>query len=102
LRISGLRVDSVAKALPVVLSGRGNSVSIVAVPNLVSGFELPQSLFHGGELGVSSDTGMEPCRDVLRGSVHALHVLEEADDLRHRLRKGMIDLLGNRRDLRAH
>ena len=36
------------------------------------------------------------------GAVHALHVLEQADDLRDRLRERVVTSFGDGRDLRAH
>ena len=65
-------------------------------------FELAQRLLHRGELRVAADARVQRGRDVLRAAVDALHVLEQADHLRDRLRERVVQLLGDRRDLRAH
>jgi hypothetical protein len=46
-------------------------------------FELPQGLLDLGQHRVGIDGGMQRRRDVLGRAVDALHVLEQADGLRH-------------------
>ena len=70
--------------------------------NLLSRLELAQRLLDRGELRVACDARTERGRDVLGGAVDALHVLEEADDLRDRLRERVAQLLRDGGDLRAH
>jgi hypothetical protein len=72
------------------------------VAHLVRRFELAERLLHRGELRVAADAAVQRSRDVLGAAVDALHVLEQADDLRHRLRQRVVDLLRDGGDLRAH
>ena len=102
MRVARLRADAVAKALPVVFGRRRDAVAVVAAANLVRGLELAQRLLHRGELRVAGDARVQRGRDVLGGAVDALHVLEQADDLRDRLRERVAQLLRDGGDLRAH
>ena len=101
MRIARLRADAVADALPVVFRRRRNPVSVIAEANLVGCLKLTQRVLHRGKLRIAGDAWVESRCDVFRRAVNALHVLQQADHLRDRLRQRVFELLRDGRDLRA-
>jgi hypothetical protein len=67
----------------------------------MSRFQLVQGFFHRGQLRVPVDTRTECGGDILGTAMHTLHILQQADHLRDRLRQRMAQLLVNGGNLRA-
>ena len=90
--VARLWVDAVARALPVILGRRRDAVAVVARRTLwaASSWRSASLTAASCESAATPDAGS---RDVLRGPVNALDVLEQADDLGDRLRQRVLELL---------
>ena len=97
MRIPRLRANSVADALPVVFCRRGNTVPVITPANFVGGLKLAKRILHRSKLRLGRNSGLESCRNVLRCTVNALYVLQQANDLCDRLGQRMFKLLRNGR-----
>ena len=86
MSVPRLWVYPVADTLPVVFGGGRNPVPVITKTNLVGRLKLTKGILNCGELRVGCDAGVKGCGNILRRAVNALHVLEQADDLRDRLR----------------
>ena len=82
-----------ALALPVVLGWRWDAVAVVAQADLVSFDEQVECFFHQRKPRVAIHGRVQRCGDVLGRAVDALHILQQANRFRDRLREWMSDLL---------
>ena len=78
MRISRLRANSVADALPVVFCRCRNPVTVIATANLVGGLKLAKRILHRCKLGFGGNSGVESCRktddEAAIGAVHREHL----------------------------
>ena len=95
MRIPRLWANAIADALPVVLCRCRNPVSVVTTANFVGSLKFAERILHSRKGGLGGDAGVESCCNIFRSAVNALYVLQQANNLRCRLRQRVLKLLRN-------